>query len=79
VFDGHGGFAAADYLQHNLYRIFTRVLGEKGAQADLESVENLAGLACPLTFTHVLTDSFKHADEDLLAWMHGEQLDARWY
>ena len=79
VFDGHGGFAAADYLQHNLYRIFTRVLSEQGAQADLESVENLAGLACPLTFTHVLTDSFKHADKDLLAWMHGEQLDARWY
>ena len=31
-----------------------------------------AGLACPVTFTPVLTDAFKHADEDLLAWMHGE-------
>ena len=75
VFDGHGGFAAADYLQQHLYRVFTRVLSEQGPQADLESSQNLAGLACPLTFTQVLTDSFKHADEDLLAWMHGEQ---RW-
>ena len=25
-----------------------------------------------MTFTPVLTDAFKHADEDLLAWMHGE-------
>lgn len=75
VFDGHGGFAAAQYLQQNLYRIFTRVLDSKGVESGLEVSQDLAGLACPLSFTPILTDSFTHADEDLLAWMHANAPD----
>ena len=116
MFDGHGGFAAAEYLQQNLYKIYTRVLDQKSMRAELQmSGDDLpggwagglllrrlagcccgawrgwrglraaslcaahsrglplhaAGLACPITFTPVLTDAFRHADEDLLAWMHG--------
>lgn len=71
VFDGHGGYAAAEYLQQNLYRIFTRVLDQQGVAEGLEFSIDVPGLACPIAFTPVLTDSFKHADEDLLSWMHG--------
>ncbi|KAL4422071.1 hypothetical protein ABPG77_001539 [Micractinium sp. CCAP 211/92] len=64
VFDGHGGFAAAEYMQQNLYRIFTRVLDQRDGKADLQ-----APVDCPTHLNPVLTESFKHADEDLLAWM----------
>lgn len=67
VFDGHGGFAAAEYLQAHMYRILTRVLDEAG----LDMSQDMPGLACPIAFTPVLTDAFKHADDDLLRWMHG--------
>lgn len=67
VFDGHGGFAAAEYMQQNLYRIFTRVLDQRDGKADLQ-----APVDCPTHLNPVLTESFKHADEDLLAWMDGE-------
>lgn len=70
VFDGHGGFAAAEYLQQNLYRIFTRVLDQSDAEGDLRASVDVSGLACPTHLTPILNDSFKHADEDLLAWMH---------
>ncbi|KAL4458266.1 hypothetical protein ABPG75_013131 [Micractinium tetrahymenae] len=70
VFDGHGGFAAAEYLQQNLYRIFTRVLDQRDAEADLRMSVDVSGLACPTHLTPILTDSFHHADKDLLAWMH---------
>lgn len=71
MFDGHGGFAAAEYLQRNLYRIFTQVLDQRGVESGLEMSQDLPGLACPVQFTHVLADSFHHADDDLLRWMHG--------
>lgn len=74
VFDGHGGFAAAEYLQQHLYRIFTRVLDAKGVEQGLDMSQDVPGLACPLPLAPVLTDSFHHADEDLLGWMHGAPL-----
>lgn len=43
VFDGHGGFAAAEYLQQNLYKIFTRVLDQKGVQSNLEMSQDMPG------------------------------------
>lgn len=41
VFDGHGGFAAAEYLQQKLYKIFTRVLDQQGA--NLEMSQDMPG------------------------------------
>ena len=43
VFDGHGGFAAAEYLQQNLYKIYTRVLDQKSVQSNLEMSQDLPG------------------------------------
>lgn len=75
VFDGHGGYAAAEYLQRNLYRIYTRVLDQRGVDEGLEMSQDMPGLACPLSLTPVLTDSFRHADDDLLQWMHANVPD----
>lgn len=69
VFDGHGGFAAAEYLQQNLYRIFKQVLDAKG---EGETSGGSSGTGSLPSLTAVLTDSFKAADEDVLQWMHGE-------
>lgn len=71
VFDGHGGFAAAEYLQQNLYRIFTGVLDQQGVEEGLEISQDLPGLACPVALTPALADLYMHADADLLQWMHG--------
>lgn len=35
------------------------------------------GLCCPLELTSVLTNSFKHADEKLLAWLEGKVATCR--
>ena len=43
MFDGHGGFAAAEYLQQNLYKIYTRVLDQKSVQSNLEMSQDLPG------------------------------------
>lgn len=67
VFDGHGGFAAAEYLQQNLYRIFKQVLDAKG---EGETSGGSSGTGSLPSLTAVLTDSFKAADEDVLQWMH---------
>lgn len=70
MLDGHGGYAAAQYLQSNLYRLFTQVLDQQGVKQGLDVSQDLPGLACPVAFTPLLTDVFQHADQDLLAWMH---------
>ena len=69
-----------------MYSIFTRVLDQQGIVEGLEAAAGApggsgggsgdVGLSCPLTFTPILTDSYKHADRDLLAWLKSERASA---
>lgn len=70
VFDGHGGSAAASYLQEHFYDVVSEILDKHGndieCSIDLDEEE---GLCCPIQLHAALTESFKNADAKLLHWL----------
>lgn len=70
VLDGHAGIASAQYLEEHLFDSIKSVLTEYSlsGSCSLEDKDE-EGLCCPLELTSVLTNSYKKADEKLLAWL----------
>lgn len=70
VLDGHAGIASARYLKEHLFDSIRSVLTEYsvGASCSLEDRDE-EGLCCPLELTSILTNSYKKADTNLLAWL----------
>eukprot|EP01023_Acetabularia_acetabulum_P000089 TRINITY_DN10041_c0_g1_i3.p1 TRINITY_DN10041_c0_g1~~TRINITY_DN10041_c0_g1_i3.p1 ORF type:complete len:427 (-),score=69.65 TRINITY_DN10041_c0_g1_i3:604-1884(-) len=83
VFDGHGGPAAADWLQENLLTAIQNVL-EKQEQMDtpveceiIDEYECESGICCPVFIRQVLVDSFHQADDKLLRFLETQTDDIR--
>jgi serine/threonine protein phosphatase PrpC len=74
VFDGHAGYAAAQFLQNNLYNVFNEMIDTHSLGLDCNIAERTEGLCCPLHLHGVLTDCYTRADSALLTWL-AEQSD----
>lgn len=72
VYDGHSGIAAAQYLEKNLYDVFSKALDmhSLGLDAVLESDDE--GLCCPLELHDVLTECYRKSDDALLKWLKSQ-------
>jgi protein phosphatase 1A len=77
VYDGHAGRSSAEFLKENMYSVFTDVLDryESSTRLATSTDASNAGLYCPLELNTVLTDSFQHADAELLTWLQGLEGD----
>lgn len=69
VFDGHAGIASVDYLRNNLYQILEDKMSSISLELECSLEERDEGLCCPLELHTVLTDCYRHADQQLLAWL----------
>ncbi|KAK9916403.1 hypothetical protein WJX75_002189 [Coccomyxa subellipsoidea] len=74
VFDGHSGFAAAEYLTDHLYGVISDVINDNtyGQECSV-SERDVSGLCCPVELRAVLADSFKQTDEKLLQFLRSHE------
>lgn len=73
MFDGHGGTAAAQWLQQHLYEDVVAKLDAAFLQADpaAQPVEGRAGVVRPTHLQQRLIDVFQQADNELLQHLLG--------
>lgn len=71
VFDGHGGDAAAQYLEEHFFNVVSDALKRQAGQFSVECSISQAedGLCCPIELQSAVAESFREADENLLKWL----------
>jgi len=71
VFDGHGGDAAAQYLEKNFFNVVSEALKRQAGQFSVECSISQAeeGLCCPIELHSAVAESFREADDNLLKWL----------
>ncbi|CAL5225273.1 g8068 [Coccomyxa viridis] len=76
VFDGHSGFAAAQYLSEHLYDCFSDAIdeGAYGPECSIDERET-GGICCPVELSSLLADSFRETDQKLLSWLQSSAPD----
>mmetsp|Transcript_15246 Transcript_15246/g.46030 ORF Transcript_15246/g.46030 Transcript_15246/m.46030 type:complete len:410 (+) Transcript_15246:141-1370(+) len=73
LFDGHSGPRAAEWLNTRLYESFSDTINEdiidnkaEDGECEIEGLDEVTGLCCPVGLRELLADSFEKADKLLL-------------